>query len=379
MVKMEQLIQSHPEFFDYLALIHNDLISERERFQPSLRQIQDALKLKHITSHSISNWLELVRLDYEQSLEKSWLLTDFIIEAVTASHSITKVASFDLLFNILILERRKKLSFFRDDLPLITQEQQDIGSSESVNLRKIKNYLQNIEEQVEQKLFNLATDRSEVRFLILRLITDLPLKPDFKYGKKEIRKYQALAETERLAKKRTLAEIEKLDKYLEYCGQLRKRAAHYLDDYLDKQLSRQSKEIITETKLERIMTDIKNLDEIRAKLITELKALGEFLSHKGKIDESREIEKELKKLEENTYQIAFIATMSAGKSSLINALLGYELLPSLEKSCTGRLTFINHHDAETVANITIRDNVLVVSYRDAKDLEKYLNKYLQSG
>ncbi|HEY9852180.1 MAG TPA: dynamin family protein [Leptolyngbyaceae cyanobacterium] len=377
MNKIEQIVQSKPLAFDYLALIHNDLISERGNFQPILRAIKSNLELKHIKS--ISMWLDLVKIDIDRSLEKSWLVTDLIIQAVTSTNFTYKITLFDPIFDVLELDRKQKTTFFTREFCLIIQQHQDIGSSESITLRKIKSYLQTFTEELEEKLFNIANNIPELRFVILRLLTELPLNPDHNYGNKELKKYEKIVETERLSQKRTLAELEKLDKYLEYCKQLRKRASHYLDDYLDKQLDRRNQEIITETKTEELMTNMQTIDDIREKLATELKELCNFLSDKGMTDESSQLVKELKKLEENTYQIAFIATMKAGKSSLINALLGSELLPSLEKSCTGRLTFINHHDGETVAHIIIRDNLLVVSYREPKDLEKYLNKYLQSG
>jgi predicted GTPase len=127
------------------------------------------------------------------------------------------------------------------------------------------------------------------------------------------------------------------------------------------------------------MDNIPTWDDVRDSLTTELRSLFKLLSEKQIFDAANGLQKELKKLEDNTYQIAFIATMKAGKSSLINAILGYELLPSLEKSCTGRLTFINHRDGEILAHITVRDQKLVISYRDVNNLKKYLSKYIKSG
>lgn len=45
---------------------------------------------------------------------------------------------------------------------------------------------------------------------------------------------------------------------------------------------------------------------------------------------------------EEEFQVTVVATMSSGKSTLINALLGIELLPSKVKSCTAKITKIKN-------------------------------------
>ncbi len=49
---------------------------------------------------------------------------------------------------------------------------------------------------------------------------------------------------------------------------------------------------------------------------------------------------------EKTYSIAVVATMSAGKSSLLNALMGTELLPSQNEACTATVFKISDYDEE---------------------------------
>ncbi len=49
-------------------------------------------------------------------------------------------------------------------------------------------------------------------------------------------------------------------------------------------------------------------------------------------------------LHKKNFEVAVVATMSAGKSTLVNALIGSELLPSKNQACTSRLFKIENHD-----------------------------------
>lgn len=49
-------------------------------------------------------------------------------------------------------------------------------------------------------------------------------------------------------------------------------------------------------------------------------------------------------LHKKIFEVAVVATMSSGKSTLVNALIGSELLPSKNQACTSRLFKIENHD-----------------------------------
>lgn len=56
----------------------------------------------------------------------------------------------------------------------------------------------------------------------------------------------------------------------------------------------------------------------------------------------KELNHLFKKEIDGEFEIAVIATMSSGKSTLINALLGHELLPSKHQACTAKITKIKN-------------------------------------
>lgn len=82
------------------------------------------------------------------------------------------------------------------------------------------------------------------------------------------------------------------------------------------------------------------------------------------------------KIGKNIYQIGVLANMNSGKSTIINALLGQNLLPSSQYFRTGRLTYINNSQESTVtAKIAVNDNSLFVTFKEQSLLENYLTKY----
>ncbi len=61
-----------------------------------------------------------------------------------------------------------------------------------------------------------------------------------------------------------------------------------------------------------------------------------------------QVQKNFEKSMNDEFEIAIIATMSSGKSTLINAFLGKELIPSKNEACTAKITRIyNQEGAET--------------------------------
>ena len=79
--------------------------------------------------------------------------------------------------------------------------------------------------------------------------------------------------------------------------------------------------------------------------ITELKKLFDE-AKQGPIAEfhNQEIDDEFNKALDPNFEVSVIATMSAGKSTLINAFLGEDLLPSRNEACTATVTYITDYD-----------------------------------
>lgn len=55
--------------------------------------------------------------------------------------------------------------------------------------------------------------------------------------------------------------------------------------------------------------------------------------------------KKLKLSEKRIFKVAVVSTMSSGKSTLINAMVGRELLPSINQACTSRLLSVLDNDS----------------------------------
>lgn len=68
---------------------------------------------------------------------------------------------------------------------------------------------------------------------------------------------------------------------------------------------------------------------------------------KGPFEELRsdEIEKNFNKAINSEFEIAVIATMSSGKSTLINSMLSQELMPAKNEACTAKITRIKDNDS----------------------------------
>ena len=86
----------------------------------------------------------------------------------------------------------------------------------------------------------------------------------------------------------------------------------------------------------------------------------------------------------NAFELAFnellevnvVATMSAGKSTLINALLGKQLMPIKAGACTAKITRIQDDDDSTYKAVTIDQNKTELEHYSSIDYEtmKALNK-----
>ena len=96
----------------------------------------------------------------------------------------------------------------------------------------------------------------------------------------------------------------------------------------------------------------------------------------GPIEElkSEEIKKTYNDVKSSKFKINVIATMSSGKSTLINSLIGYELLPSKNEACTATIARITDDDKFKEFTAECRDeNERLVYKRQKVTIEDMYN------
>ena len=82
----------------------------------------------------------------------------------------------------------------------------------------------------------------------------------------------------------------------------------------------------------------------RAALIQTGEELRRFLEESGMPDKAREVSGHLQRLEHDSVKVAVIGEFKGGKSTLINAMLGSEILPSWTVECTAAITQVGYGD-----------------------------------
>ena len=91
-----------------------------------------------------------------------------------------------------------------------------------------------------------------------------------------------------------------------------------------------------------------NAGENNIAKIEKLKLLYNYIRSKNNpfvdICDSSKIEKSFEKIFDDAFNIVVFATMSSGKSTLINAMLGTELLPARSEATTAMLSYIHNDD-----------------------------------
>lgn len=374
------------EYSVYFASIQQGLLSERENFLWVLDDIRSSLRSRNIHPEVIPNYLGLAKACHDQCLGKSWTLIDIIEESSKNGIAVDSPNVFTSLFDILKDERRKYRSFFTDTqgLASVLQEQQDIGNAESKTVRVISNHLEVFEKETEDELLEYVENHPSIRFAAIKLvIPEHSIRELNDYDDKQLKIYRKALDDARRKRKKVLDKLEQFDRLLAYRKSEIRMSNHLVASYADRLMRQQQSEFIGKSIMEPKMNTATNLDEVRQQAIAQLEALQKYLNEKGRTKEAEDISKEVTKLRDNTYQIAFVATFSAGKSTLINAMLGNDILPSMAKPTTGRLTFINDREGDVDAQVEISkkddQRVIVLSYRDPQDLQKYLNKYLRNG
>jgi transcriptional regulator with XRE-family HTH domain len=367
----------------YFASIQQELLSERERFLYILHEIRGSLRSRNIDHEVIPNYLSLAKASHDKCIAKSWTLIDIIEEFSKNSLFANSRNVFTSLFDILKDERRENCSYFANTLKLSSdiQKYQDNGSGESAIVRVISNRLDLIEQKAEDDLLKYAEKNSVVRFAVIKLIIpEHSIQEPNNYDDEKFKSYRAVLDNLRQQRQEVLDKLNQFDQLLAYRKSEIRLTKRLVDNYADRLMGQKQSEFIGKSIMEPKMN---NLDEVRQQAIAQLEALQKYLNEKGRTKEAEDISKEVTKLRDNTYQIAFVATFSAGKSTLINAMLGNDILPSMAKPTTGRLTFINDREGDVSAQVEVSkkddQRVIVLSYRDPQDLQKYLNKYLRNG
>jgi len=91
--------------------------------------------------------------------------------------------------------------------------------------------------------------------------------------------------------------------------------------------------------------------------------------------------KELDINDEKTFEVVVVATMSSGKSTLVNALIGDDILPSRNEACTARTTMICDNDKSkdiTIHMIDEGDNYKKIVGGNADIIEQYNDSKVKS-
>lgn len=145
-------------------------------------------------------------------------------------------------------------------------------------------------------------------------------------------------------------ELNTLDFSLEYCGM-----ALDWDDFEDAFEQAQKEGLVRVSGMKYIAG--KSDDDINKKIVKVFQDLQE-----GPIDDFRDAK--LTKAFENTnnsiFPVNVIATMSSGKSTLINALLGRNLMPSKNEACTATITEILDIDDPSFAAVVYDEDGVVL-------------------
>lgn len=136
-------------------------------------------------------------------------------------------------------------------------------------------------------------------------------------------------------------ELNTMEFSLEYCGM-----ALDWDDFEDAFEQAQKEDIVRVSGMNYIAG--KSDDDINEKIVKVFQDLQE-----GPIDDFRDakLTKAFENINNAIFPVNVIATMSSGKSTLINALLGKNLMPSKNEACTATITEILDVDAPSFAAV----------------------------
>ena len=145
-------------------------------------------------------------------------------------------------------------------------------------------------------------------------------------------------------------ELNTVDFDIEYHG-----TALDWDDFED--VFKRAKEAGTIKNLKLTFSEGKSDEDINEKIVKVFTDLQE-----GPVDDFRDpkLIRAFNNINNTIFPINVIATMSSGKSTLINALLGKKLMPSKNEACTATITEILDNDSETFAAVVRDDDDVVL-------------------
>lgn len=109
------------------------------------------------------------------------------------------------------------------------------------------------------------------------------------------------------------------------------------------------------------------LDEVKA-LMSEVEKNPKFAAY---IEENSEVKKGLEAAFDNNFDVYVVATMSSGKSTLINAMIGHDLLPALNEATTATIAQIidNKSTGDCFSGVRIDQNGIRKEISESLDLE----------
>lgn len=145
-------------------------------------------------------------------------------------------------------------------------------------------------------------------------------------------------------------ELNTVEFDIEFCGMVLD-----WDDFEDAFTNAQNTGVIKKLNLK--FTEGKSDEDINEKIVNIFTDLQD-----GPVDDFREpkLIRAFANINNSIFPINVIATMSSGKSTLINALLGKKLMPSKNEACTATITEILDNDKEQfIATVYDEDNVVL--------------------
>jgi len=144
------------------------------------------------------------------------------------------------------------------------------------------------------------------------------------------------------------------------------RAVDYKDLrlYLEQECSKK----ITLSELAELSSNDQNIMEQLDEVIKNINSKGKEVFTKEQLNSIQNSYENAKKAD---FKVCVIATMSSGKSTLINALLGRDLLPSSSRACTATITTIKDHEQMKSFEVKCLDkNGKLVSEREDVTLKE---------
>lgn len=171
----------------------------------------------------------------------------------------------------------------------------------------------------------------------------------------------------------------KEQKVLEKIEKIKKDKELYLQEMKKVENSKEKKEVENQHLLNFKNTYLLEFEELKAELADLQKVNFTYL------DDFQELDNEIKKLKNSEYVLAVVGTMKAGKSTVINAIIGSEILPNRADPMTVLPTLITHNSQNIEARLFLpKSELLNEILKEIKEkisknkLDTNLNTFLKS-